>query len=82
MDKPQHADVITSTAHKSKGKQYSTVRIASDFEPSEDEAAADPGFNDAEYRLAYVALTRAQFGLDCESLAWVNGLLPTTTTRR
>jgi superfamily I DNA/RNA helicase len=78
MSKPQYADVITSTAHKSKGKQYPTVRIASDFEPSEDEAAVDPGFNDAEHRLAYVALTRAQFGLDCEALAWVNGLLPIT----
>jgi superfamily I DNA/RNA helicase len=78
VDKPQHADVITSTAHKSKGKQYPTVRIAADFEPSEDEAAGEPGFNDAEHRLAYVAVTRAQFGLDCESLEWVDALLPMT----
>jgi superfamily I DNA/RNA helicase len=81
-DKPEQADVITSTAHKSKGKQYSTVRIAADFEPSEDEAAVEPGFNDAENRLAYVALTRAQFGLDCEALSWVNGLLPTTNDKK
>jgi superfamily I DNA/RNA helicase len=78
VDKPQHADVITSTAHKSKGKQYSTVRIAPDFQPTEDEAAVEPGFNESEQRLAYVAVTRAQFGLDCEALAWVDALLPTT----
>jgi superfamily I DNA/RNA helicase len=74
----EHADVITSTAHKSKGKQYSTVRIAPDFQPSEDEADAQPGFDESEMRLAYVAVTRAQFGLDCESLDWVDALLPTT----
>jgi hypothetical protein len=79
VSKEQYADVITSTAHKSKGKQYESVQIASDFSPPEDATDGDdPTYSAAEHRLAYVAVTRAQNRLDCEALSWVDNLLPTT----
>jgi len=54
---PEHeADVVVSTAHKSKGREWPSVRIASDF-PIEIR-------EDAERRLMYVAATRAQVALD------------------
>lgn len=56
------ADVVVSTAHKSKGRQWSSVRIADDF-PTE---IADAG----ELRLLYVAVTRAQHVLDDTSIAY------------
>lgn len=55
------ADVIVSTAHKSKGREWSTVRIADDFPPEIK--------SDDEYRLLYVAVTRAQHVLDDAGVA-------------
>lgn len=52
------ADVIVSTAHKSKGRQWPRVRLAGDF-PSDDDRITEE-----ENRLAYVAVTRAQDVLD------------------
>lgn len=80
VSKEQYADVITSTAHKSKGRQYSSVRIASDFSPPEDGPSAE--MDPSEFRLAYVAVTRAQFELDCESLSWIDGWLPTKKEKK
>ena len=79
--KAEYADVITSTAHKSKGKEYESVRIASDFTPSEDDGD-DPIGSAAEHRLAYVAVTRAQKRLDCEALAWVDAVLPSNNDKK
>ena len=81
VDKKEYADVITSTAHKSKGEEYESVRIASDFTPSEEDGD-DPIGNAAEHRLAYVAVTRAKLRLDCEALAWVNDCLPSTNNKK
>ena len=60
------ADVIISTAHKSKGREFESVRISSDFqlvkehpETGERSVAGAP-----ELMLGYVALTRAQNRLD------------------
>lgn len=51
------ADVVVSTAHKSKGREWPSVRLAGDFEiPAE----TSPG----EWRLLYVAATRARLELD------------------
>lgn len=62
------ADVVISTAHKSKGRQWNTVRIASDFRSYfSDEGDVDAG----NARLQYVAVTRARYGLDSESLGWI-----------
>jgi hypothetical protein len=61
------ADVIVSTAHKSKGREWDAVRLAADFaEPLERGAGAD-----GELRLLYVSATRAREVLDlrmCEPL--------------
>lgn len=56
MPPEKKASVCVSTAHKAKGREWSTVRIDDDFldvEPS-----------DAEARLRYVATTRAKRHLD------------------
>lgn len=52
------ADMVISTAHKAKGREWPRVRLSGDF-PS------DPGrITPEENRLAYVAVTRAQDVLD------------------
>ncbi|MFF0823024.1 UvrD-helicase domain-containing protein [Micromonospora haikouensis] len=66
------ADVIVSTAHRAKGREWGSVLIADDFpEPKATEdgrvrIAAD------EVMLAYVAVTRAQQALDRYGLSWVD----------
>lgn len=52
------AKVVLSTAHKSKGRQWSSVRLGGDF-PQDLALMADE-----EIRLMYVAVTRAQLVLD------------------
>lgn len=59
------ADVIVSTAHKAKGREWSRVRLAGDFAPRDDEN----GMDDSEIRLRYVACTRARDHLDHTALA-------------
>jgi hypothetical protein len=57
---PEHvADEVISTAHKSKGREWSSVGLADDF-PDPDER----DLSDEEMRLLYVAATRAQHALD------------------
>ncbi|MDE1904835.1 MAG: ATP-dependent helicase [Rhodospirillales bacterium] len=53
----EDADVVVSTAHKAKGREWDTVRLHGDF-PTADRMA------DEEYRLLYVAVTRARLHLD------------------
>jgi superfamily I DNA/RNA helicase len=74
-----HAHVTVSTAHKAKGREWPTVRIASDFTPPKNTDQHDthgntiPGpIDDADARLAYVAITRARHLLDRGSLAWID----------
>jgi UvrD/REP helicase N-terminal domain len=71
----KYADVIVSTAHKSKGREWSAVRIGSDFrEPvNEDGTPADP--IKAECMLAYVSVTRAKEQLDRGGLAWIDNYI-------
>lgn len=52
------ADVVISTAHKAKGREWDSVRLAPDFLSSRIKAT-DPDA-EAEVRLFYVAMTRAQ----------------------
>jgi superfamily I DNA/RNA helicase len=54
------------TAHKAKGREWETVRIAGDFR--KDKVSRE------EAMLAYVAVTRAKLVLDREGLAWVDSL--------
>jgi superfamily I DNA/RNA helicase len=62
------ANLILSTAHKAKGREWESVRLARDFA----KAGADgkPTFNEAESRLFYVAMTRAKryLAVDSEQL--------------
>jgi AAA domain-containing protein/UvrD-like helicase family protein len=73
------AEVTVSTAHKAKGREWPRVRIAPDFTPPPDTDELDaegrpvPGpVDEAEARLAYVAVTRARHHLDAAGLAWIN----------
>jgi hypothetical protein len=66
----EYADVIVSTVHKSKGREWETVRLAGDFqEPS-------PGPEGApEWRVGYVACTRAKRVLDPRACGPVQALI-------
>lgn len=68
------ADVVISTAHKAKGREWSTVRIGADFNPPSPDPEDPQGrilVPREEAMLAYVAVTRAQQVLDNVGLAWV-----------
>lgn len=61
---PEHlADLVVSTAHKAKGREWDTVRINSDFFPPR-----DGDLSPSELRLGYVAATRAKLALDLSSV--------------
>ncbi len=72
------AEVMVSTAHKAKGREWPIVRIAGDFSPPplqpDPDVAGEKIINlDPDYaRLAYVAVTRAQHHLDPGSLDWIH----------
>jgi superfamily I DNA/RNA helicase len=55
------AEVVISTAHKSKGREWRTVQLAEDFPQQADSEKAD-------LRLLYVAITRAKDVLDTSVL--------------
>lgn len=65
MPREADADVVVSTAHKAKGRQWPAVRLAGDF-PDDPEQTGDD-----ERRLLYVAVTRARTELDATSVPWV-----------
>lgn len=62
------ASTVISTAHKAKGREWSSVQIADDFpEPhGRDEIPK------VDAMLAYVAVTRARQSLDRGGLAWID----------
>jgi len=64
------ADVIVSTAHKAKGREWNSVQIGGDFTAPKDggELGAD------ELRLAYVAVTRAKRELDVSAVPHFLGI--------
>jgi superfamily I DNA/RNA helicase len=75
----QGAEIVVSTAHKAKGREWASVRIGEDFtEPMDQEETDENGdplpgdIDDAEARLAYVAVTRARHQLDIGGLGWIN----------
>jgi superfamily I DNA/RNA helicase len=64
------ADLIVSTAHKAKGREWGAVRLADDFRaPEEGNLPAK-----SELMLLYVGITRAKITLDCTAVAWVDAL--------
>ncbi|MGW5207919.1 UvrD-helicase domain-containing protein [Streptomyces griseoincarnatus] len=73
------ADVTVSTAHKAKGREWPSVKIADDFPEPKDADQHDPQgrpirepVSDTDARLAYVAVTRARSRLDLGGLAWID----------
>lgn len=72
------AEVTVSTAHKAKGREWDSVRIAYDFEPDNSQEIDADGIpvpkpvNQDDARLAYVAVTRARRHLDLGGLTWIN----------
>ena len=70
-------DIVISTAHKAKGREWDKVRLTDDFltsqprKPNDDRAAPD---DPAELRLFYVAMTRARQELrNCAVIALTAG---------
>lgn len=63
--KSEDADLTLSTAHKSKGLEWDSVCLASDFvAPLKADGQAHPRWSDEEAHLLYVAVTRAKRHLD------------------
>ncbi|AZK98779.1 MULTISPECIES: UvrD-helicase domain-containing protein [Streptomyces] len=68
----EYADVVLSTAHKAKGREWDSVQIANDF-PAPAERDGVPGkIRRDEAMLAYVAVTRAMDRLDNSGLSWLD----------
>ncbi|MER6047242.1 UvrD-helicase domain-containing protein [Streptomyces sp. NPDC001793] len=68
-----HADVVLSTAHKAKGREWDTVLVAPDFtqpKPGKDDLLDPPTHEKA--MLGYVTVTRAKQVLDNLGLAWIH----------
>jgi len=66
MPAERDADVVISTAHKSKGREWDEVKLASDF-PTLSKSC------DADLKLLYVALTRAKLVLDVSECPFFTG---------
>ncbi|WP_242908707.1 UvrD-helicase domain-containing protein [Actinomadura terrae] len=76
------ADVVLSTGHKAKGREWTSVQIAEDFKPNprrhpETGELVEPEMTDEARMLAYVAVTRAQMRLDPSGLSWARPETPT-----
>jgi len=68
----RYADIIVSTAHKSKGLEWHTVAVHSDFvAPKANEDGSLKPIPKDLLMLLYVTVTRAQLVLDNSALGWV-----------
>jgi hypothetical protein len=79
LDEERTAEIVVSTAHKAKGREWASVRIGADFADTAPEDEEDDDgqlywgeIDEAEARLAYVAVTRARHQLDVGGLSWIN----------
>jgi hypothetical protein len=71
------AEVVVSTAHRAKGREWNHVKIAGDFQaPKIHEDGSQDYVQPGEARLAYVAGTRARLTLDRGSLSWIDTYRP------
>lgn len=66
MPEEKDADLVISTAHKSKGREWDTVQLAPDF-PTASKC------QDADRKLLYVAVTRAKLVLDVSQCPYFTG---------
>jgi hypothetical protein len=70
------ADLVVSTAHRSKGLEWSRVRIGDDYREPLDQRTGRPlPIPTADAMLAYVSVTRAMDSLDTGGLGWVHAHL-------
>lgn len=69
------ADVVVSTTHKSKGRQWESVATANDFFAPQTVEGQEMTLSDGEAMIGYVATTRAQMVLDRSGLAWIDDLV-------
>ncbi len=78
----QGAEVVVSTAHKAKGREWPRVQIAGDFpQPGDKRPDGTPvDITREDAMLAYVAVTRAREQLDPGGLAWIDYARPTLHT--
>lgn len=75
----QQAELVVSTAHKAKGREWPAVRIHGDFRaPKPDQKTGLVILPREEARLAYVAVTRAREQLDDSALDWVRTVTAVT----
>lgn len=65
--KEDRADIVISTAHKAKGREWDKVRLGNDF-ASKDSDGEPKELGEAEIMLLYVSVTRARLVLDCSAL--------------
>lgn len=71
------AEVVVSTAHKAKGREWDTVRVATDFrEPKSVEEGGTGQVSRQDAMLSYVTVTRAKHVLDNAGLSWVDNYVP------
>jgi hypothetical protein len=68
----RRADLVISTAHRGKGREWQRVQIADDFQEPRANEKGQARIARDEAMLAYVAVTRAQLVLDRSGLAWVD----------
>lgn len=59
-----HAQIVFTTAHKSKGREWDQVILANDFQSHFDSKGKYVGLSTAEQNLLYVAATRAKMKLN------------------
>lgn len=71
MPRESDAEVVLSTAHKAKGRQWNAVQLAGDFPDKDPADEEDEAAGVDERRLLYVAVTRARIELDAEAVEWV-----------
>ncbi|MFK4184345.1 UvrD-helicase domain-containing protein [Streptomyces sparsogenes] len=75
-DEETRPELVVSTAHKSKGREWDQVQIWGDFpQPKEDTKTGElvlPAQD--KLRLAYVTVTRARKRLDIGSLGWIHSI--------
>ncbi len=66
-------DVVVSTAHKAKGREWRRVRISGDFHTPKyhDSGGIESLPSAEELRLSYVAVTRGQDAVSLGSLEWI-----------
>jgi len=76
LNTEESADIILTTAHKSKGREWNTVKLGGDFKKVDELRAArqegkkDFAINPEEFNLLYVAITRAKKELDVSNVRY------------